>query len=197
MRKIVLLAAVTGLCLYGTAAGAFDTSDAYTDGGGTTWAGTATMTNGNLSADIEWCVNNRVLHGGELQFEYLYQISATGSLPITKLSVGMLESNEAEDIGYFQIDPTDIAPTDAFFGGMPPNLDSANWTFSGLTDGDVSYTLNYWSVNEPRYGPASLHDGGVIAGGVVPSPSDVIPEPGTVSLLVVGGILIAIRKRRR
>ena len=182
------------LLMSGAASAALDTSNAYTDGDAVTWAGSTTLVNGDLSADVEWVVNVPVLHGGQQQFEYLYQVSATGTIAVNKLSVGMLDSNEAMDIGSFQIDPTDIAPTDQFFGGLPP--DSANWTFEGLTDGDVSYGLNYWSVNEPLSAPGSIHDGGTIAGGILPSPSNDIPEPTITALLAMGGLAMLKRRRR-
>lgn len=189
-----LLGAMLCLLLMGGAASAaLDGSNAYTDGGGTMWAGSTTMANGGLSVDIEWVVNAPVLHGGQQQFEYLYQISTTGTISVNKLSVGMFESNDAVDIGSFQIDPGDIMPLDQFLGGSPPDM--ANWTFGGLLGGDVTYALNYWSVNEPLWAPGSIHDGGVIAGGIVPSPSDTIPEPVTVVLLGMGG-LVLLRKRR-
>ena len=195
MRRLLSLALC--MCLIcGVATAALDTSNAYVDPNSYVWTSTVTLSNSNLSADIEWCVNDRVLHDGELQFEYVYRVNATGSAAVTKLSVGMLASNKAQDIGSFQIDPNDIAPTDAYFGGSPPTLNDANWTFAGMTDGDISYALNYWSVNAPLFGPGSIHDGGTIAGGMLPSPSDVIPEPLTLALLGVGGLAVLSRRRR-
>lgn len=190
-----LLGAIGCLLLVtGAASAALDTSNAYTDGSAVTWAGSTTMANGNLSADIEWVVNAPVLHGGEQQFEYVYQVTATGTISINKLSVGMLESNEAMDITSFLIDVGDVAPLDEFFAGVP--IDTANWTFDGITAPAITYGLNYWSVNEPLSAPGSIHDGGTIAGGVLPSPSDVIPEPAALALLAVGGLAVLKRRRR-
>ena len=197
MRTATVLIILAGLV--GPAWADLDDSNAYTDGGGVTWSGTKTLANDGLRADVEWLVNDRVLHGGELQFEYAYQLTipAEATKAVLKFSVGMLDSNEAQDIGSYQIDVGDIAPSDAFFGGPPPDLDTANWTFGGdgLLAGDVTYALNYWSVNEPQWGLASLHDSGTIAGGILPSPSDEIPEPATLCLLAAG-LIPALRRRR-
>jgi len=194
MRKVskVLVLGAVALFVCGNAWAALDTSNAFTDGNAITWAGSTTLANGTLSADIEWCVDAKV--GGE--HKYKYQVTTTGTAPLTKLSVGMLASNEANSIASAMIDPTDIAPTDEFFGGPSPNLSSANWTFAGMINGEVSYELSYWSINEPLMFGGSIHDEGLIAGGLLPSPSDEIPEPATLSLLAIGGLL-AIRGRRR
>ena len=198
MRRVTLLltaAAVLGLC--GTAQAALDTTNVYTDGSSTTWTDTVTWTDGDLSAAIEYCVNDRELHGGELQFEYVYQITSLGTLPITQLQVAMLPSNEALDIGSQQIDPTDLTPTGQAFDPVPPAEPwTANWSFTGLVAPNVSYALTYWSVNEPLEFLGSVINESHTASGMIASPSNVIPEPATIGLLTVG-LLSLLRRRKR
>ena len=185
------------LAVSGVASAALDTSNVYTDGNAVTWAGTVAMTSisdPNLDTDVEYCVNKRVLHDGNLQFEYNYQVTSNGSLPVTLFYVNMILSNEAEDIGSYEIDVTDVAPTSAFFTATPY---AANWTFENLANGDVSYGLNYWSVNEPLWKFGIVQDGGALAGALLPSPSDKIPEPASLMALAVGVLALVGRRRRR
>jgi PEP-CTERM motif-containing protein len=190
MRQVTAVV-LLGLMACGTAWGALDTSNAYVDGDSFTWAGSTDMTNQALSASVEWCVDDQV--GG--LFKYNYQLTLGGTAPLTLLSVGMLDSNEAQNIGSAQIDPTDVAPASAYFGGPAPNLSSANWEFAALSPGQVSYELSYWSVNEPLMFAGQIQDTGLIAGGLVPSPSDEIPEPATLGLLALGAVAGLIRRR--
>jgi len=176
---------------------ALDTTNVYTDGNSITWTGTVTWTDVDLSVAIEYCVNDRVLHGGELQFEYVYQITSLGTAPATQFQVAMLPSNEAVDIGSHQIDPTDLAPTGAAFDPLPPTEPwTAGWFFTGLVAPEVSYALTYWSVNEPLEFLGSVIDESYTASGMIASPSNVIPEPATIGLLTVG-LLSLLRRRKR
>jgi len=198
MRRVPLLltaVAVLGLC--GTALAALDTSNVYTDGNGTTWTKTVTLTDQTLSTAIEYCVNDRVLHGGELQFEYVYQITSLGTSPATQFSLAMLPSNEAMDIGSYQIDPTDLAPSGATMDPLPPAEPlTASWSFDGLVAPNVSYALTYWSVNEPLEWLGSVINQSHTATGMFASPSNVIPEPATMGLLTVC-LLPLLRRRKR
>lgn len=198
MRRVPsLLTAVAVLGLCGTAPAALDTSNVYTDGNGTIWTDTVTLTDQTLSTSIEYCVNDRVLHGGELQFEYVYQITSLGTSPATQFSLAMLPSNEAVDIGSHQIDPTDLAPSGAALDPPPPAEPlTASWSFTGLVAPNVSYAMTYWSVNEPLEWLGSVINESHTASGMFASPSNVIPEPATIGLLTVG-LLPLLRRRKR
>ena len=197
MRRVALiLAAMAVLALCGTAPAGLDTSNAYTDGGGTTWAGTTAMANNGLSADVDWVVNAPVLMNGKMQFEYLYQVKSLDSLPVTLLTVHLLPGNAVDEVlgcGSFLTQAGDIAPTGQFLSGSPPS--TANWNFAGLVAGDDSYALNFWSINEPRESSGIIQDGGLFAGGLVPCPSRYIPEPAGLSLLAVGALALVRRRR--
>lgn len=200
MRRVPLVltaVAVLGLC--GTAPAALDTSNVYTDGNGTTWTDTVTLTDQTLSAAVEYCVNGRVLHGGELQFEYVYQITSLGTAPLTQFQLTMKSSNEAVDIGSHQIDPGDIPPTEQDFNPKPPaEPDYAYWSFANLdlVAPETSYAMTYWSVNEPLLWLGSVINDSYTASGMLASPSNVIPEPVTIGLLTVG-LLPLLRRRKR
>jgi hypothetical protein len=135
---------------------------------------------------------------GADQFVYAYQIFSTGALPVTQLAVNMIASNEAQNIADDAVLASGTVPPASWFGADPPELQTANWAFYGLTSGQQSDILVYASVNMPVWDNlAYIVDGGTFANGPVPTPSDVIPEPATIGLLVVGGTFFLGRRRRR
>ena len=194
MRRVALiLAAAAALGFCGTALAGLDPTNAYVDGGGTTWVGTTNMLKGQLEADVDWVVNAPVLMNGQMQFEYLYQVKSLASLPVTLMTVHLLPGNDVDEVlgcGSFLTQAGDIAPTDAFLSGSPPS--TANWNFDGLVAGDNSYALSYWSTNEPCDSSGLIQDGGQYAAGPLPCPT---PEPTSLSLLAIG--LVALVRRRR
>jgi len=176
---------------------------AYFDGV-TTWHGTTVMTgtgsSAGFSAAIDWCVYGPGDYPGSYvaaanEFVYAYQIFVTGAEPLAKLTVGMLDSNEANDISNDATLVAGEAPSSAYFLAPPPNLDSAIWEFTSLIPGDNSDGLVYSSVNAPLMFFGSIQDTGKYADGELPSPSDVIPEPMTMSLLLAGLAGLSLRRR--
>jgi hypothetical protein len=186
----------------GVSLGALDTSNAYDDGN-TVWAGTAYFSNGNLSAEVEWCVDwpSGSVYGVD-EFIYKYQVTSTGTAPIKQFSVGMLDSNEANDIGY-QLAPSpasQIQPDDAYFLGSGEELDQAIWDWTSLDNGEASYQLQYESVNAPTmdiFAPGRIVDDGTGAMALVPTPADEIPEPVTLGLLALGTLGMISRRGRK
>ncbi len=201
MRNTLVLA-VVGLLACGTALADLSGLSAWTDPNGYTWSGTSGMSqektgepNTFLSGDVEWVVE---YVAAQSKFKYTYQIESTGDYGITLLGVPMLSSNEAETIGAYQVEVGNIAPADYNFtndANSEPTL--AWWSFSGLTNGQVSYGLTYWSVNMPLTLGGYIQDGGLFAAnGDLPSPSNVIPEPITLAVLALGvGLLVRRGKK--
>ena len=199
---------LSGVLLCGSAwAGLAADGNAYVDSEGFAWHGSTDFIgaglNEGLSATVEWCVYGPGDYPGTDyvadadEFVYAYQVFvAAGSAQVTKLSVGMLDSNEANDIGADETLVSGTAPSSAFFTNPPPNLDTANWLWSsGLAADTHSRGLVYSSVNAPLLFIGTVHDGGKQVAGDLPSPSDVIPEPATLGLMAAG--LLGLLRRRR
>jgi len=178
-------------------------SDAWWDPvGGFFWRGSTSFANGNLSATVDWCVFGPGDYAGTgytpaaNEFVYAYQIITTGTAAITQLTVNMIESNEANNIGDDASLVGGAAPIAAAFGAPPPALQTANWFFAGMVSPDESDALVYSSVNMPLWdNMARIIDDGTYTEGPVPTPSNVIPEPATFALLAMG--LAAVLRRRK
>ncbi len=210
MRGAILCSLVL-LLLSGAALGgplATDPNAAVYDG--TTWHGSVDVLAGPnaegkyLRATIDYCVyapgmfsypgQGYTPTAGE--FVYAYQVFVDPNVEAFKLSVGMLASNEANNIGTWAISGG-VDPNDLGFGGTPPNLDTAWWSWDpGLQPGENSVGLAYSSINAPLWWLGTIQNSGLAASGFVPSPSDVIPEPATMGLVLAGAIA-ALRRRRR
>lgn len=215
MGKLSVLGLVL-VVLTGSAFAAFDPSYAYNDGS-KVWYGTTAISDewGILSASVEWIVypagvfdtlgyNGYTPTLGE--FVYAYQMTNVGLAPITVLAVEMLDSNEADNIGEFNLGGVAGAPVPGW-GGTAPNLETAEWYWTdvpgNLAVGQSSQGLAYCSINAPIEYDFLVHDGGssaenIVANGDpgVASPGDVIPEPGTLALLALGGLCALGRKRK-
>ncbi len=209
MRKF-LGAALICLLISGSAlAGSLADNPGFAyDDGSTVWCETVSLTSGTLSVDVDYCVYTAGTAAVAFQgtgyaptageFVYAYQAdSSLGTAVLNSLSVGMLASNEANNIGTFDLGDGGTAPDTATFGGTPPNLDSANWSWlpSGGLLG-VSSGLVYCSINAPMWWFGTAQNDTETATDFLPSPSDEIPEPATMTLLVLGTAALAIRRKR-
>jgi hypothetical protein len=207
MRRAAVLA-MLGVFLCGSVvAGPLATDPNAWNDGTTTWCGTTSVQSfeGDLKATIDYCVYRWDAYPGTDytptpgEFVYAYQVYVTGTGPVMKFSVGMLESNEANNIDHDPGlgDSGGHVPDHWHFTGTAPNLDAANWQWED-TDPLVTHTdgMVYSSENMPLWWIGTVHNSGQAASGYVPSPSDVIPEPATLGLLALG-FVAAIRRRRR
>ena len=171
------------------------------------WTGSVLMDSGSgLTVNVDYCVygpgnspwSDPNFTPAANQFTYVYQAYSTGTIELNSLTIGMLDSNEAQGIGSIDLGTSGVAPASAAFGNVPPNLDSANWSWAslgGLTN-QHSSGMVYYSVNEPLWWFGSIKNDTQTASGFLPSPSDVIPEPATLSLLLAGAVL-GLRRRKR
>jgi len=196
MLRVATLSLLAVVVMCGSAwAGLGTDSNAYVDSE-TTWHGTTTMINANLSADVEWCVYGPGNYQGtgyapaSNEFVYAYQVFVTGTAGVATFSVSMLESNEAVNIGHDDtIGEAGGIEEDGLGFYYNPGLgdqDMASWDWwYGLGTGENSYALVFASVNAPLM-MGGLIQNGDYATGDLPSPSDVIPEPATLGLLALG-----------
>jgi hypothetical protein len=191
-------------------------SGAYNDGT-RVWSGTSTLINptSGLAANIDWCVyapghfpgtaytynsaTSTHLEPAANEFVYVYQLESVGSVGVSSFGVQMLEGNKAHAIGHDTSLglPGGVSEDNASFawgGSSWSNL--ASWDFyAGLTQGQNSPALAFASVNVPWMLQGRIVDEGTYAYGDMASPSNLIPEPATLTLLATG-LVLALRRRR-
>ena len=171
-----------------------------------TWSGSVTFSDTlgqGLSGEIEYAVfaPGGFTYSGYTptpgEFVYAYQITSTGTAPISMLSVTMLDSNEANNISTFVIDGLGISPDSLDFAGAIPNLGSAqwNWNVNGIATGEGSVGLVYSSINAPMDLFGTVQDTGAQAMVDLPAPSDVIPEPASMLLVGIGSLMMIVRRK--
>ena len=156
------------------------------------------------AADVDYAVYAPgdypgIYSGADSKFIYAYQIfnESSSTATLASFSVGLLEDA-------FVVSCGDDATYGAA-GGVSPLLSrlvgspatSAQWTI----DVDAAENTTVLVASSPfgyTFGSAALANGGESATMSVPTPSaDLgIPEPATLSLLVLGGLAL-IRRRRR
>jgi hypothetical protein len=214
MRKVVVFAIVGALLCGSALAGplAID-PNAYFDGT-TLWRGRTNITDGFiLTGVVDWCVYTPTgwAAAGWVgytptagEFVYAYQVENAGLAPILGFGAKMIDDNDANNIGEFDLPGVNVAAngTPPFgFSGVAPNLDMANWYWqiTNLFPGQKSEGLVYSSINTPLEYDVMIHDGGVSKENIVaagdPGVASPTPEPATLGLLAAG--LIAVLRRRR
>jgi hypothetical protein len=168
----------------------------------TTWRGTTVMVDSNnpdLKANVDYCVYGpgQFSYPGlgytptSDEFVYAYQVFIEGSTEVLNFAVTLGASNGANNVGSWTM-TGGVAPDESGIGGG-----EVNWGWDdGLHQGEESYGLAFSSPHAPTWDSGAIINGGGAASNDVPSPSDVIPEPTTLGLLLVGAIVGGWRRRR-
>lgn len=218
MHRVFLGLIIVGFAAVAVSAGPLATdTNAWTDSDNFTWHGSTTISNSGtgdnlLEAEVDWCVYpdsdaffdshpDSTYTPTPNEFVYVYQVfPQADSLETNKFWVVMWDSNEANNIGDFEMSNSTVATDNYTWASSDPDdHEQAIWEWNGtLADGEVSYGLAYSSINAPIWESAFIQDGGEFASptGPTPSPSDVIPEPATLTMLGLGGLAAVIRRRK-
>ena len=171
---------------------------------GTLWRGTTVMKLYTMDANVDWCVYapGQFSYPGlgytptSGEFVYAYQVFVEPESEVFTFSVGLDVSNKANNIGTFLLSGG-AEPDSSVIHGTPPFEEAVwEWFDPGLQPGSKSVGLAFSSVNAPKFYGGNVMNSGGGAGGDVPSPSDVIPEPVTLGLLLVGAIVGGLRRNR-
>jgi len=139
------------------------------------------------------------------QLVYAYQIIPTDGLNTEFISFMSVNLNgDANNISAFELEPGNTPPDASTFTFGPTGMagENAEWYFfgGGIPISGRSYGLVYSSPNVPQMLDGNVVDGGLTANVIpLPVPSPVaIPEPGTITMLWLGGLgILAIAARRR
>lgn len=173
---------------------------------GTLWRGSVVFDSGagELQATVDYCIYapGKFSYPGSGytptpgEFVYAYQIYSTGwKVPVITFTLAMLESNEANNIGDFDMGTGGAATNNAWWDD-PNSPMTANWDWNpGMPNGVHSKGLAYSSINAPLWWIGTVTDGGYLDSQFVPSPSDVIPEPTALALLALGGAKLLRRRK--
>ncbi len=208
MQRLVIFAVMGAFCGSVIAGPLASDVNAYSDPNGIVWRGSAAISSGDggLTATIDYSVYAPGVYPGDAnlptsgEFLYAYQIYVTGVAPMSSYTVGLLSSNEANNDNHDPTygDPAGQVPDSSSFAGVP--IDQVTWAWDPndmVLTGEHSDVLLYSSVNAPRWFIGTVQDSGKAGSGLVPSPSDVIPEPATLSLLALGAVAVIRRRRMR
>jgi hypothetical protein len=123
-------------------------------------------------------------------YVYAYQLMNTGSSePIVEMTVGLDGDEIMGSVGFLA--GANVDPSSSTF----PGPTSARWEFGpgALPTGLMSDILFFTSAYAPEFDSATVK---ATASASNPVPSPAIPEPFTVSLLMVGGGVLLRRKRQ-
>jgi len=151
-------------------------------------------------ADVEYAVYAPTAYPGshpdkDANYIYAYQVfnDATSTVTLVSLSVGLEDGSGAaspqDDSGYGV--SGGVAPLLSRLAGSPPT--SVQWAIDVDADEHTTVLL-YSSPNSYTWTSATVVDGGEGDTHLLPSPT---PEPLTLGVLALGGVLLLGRRRRK
>ena len=147
-------------------------------------------------------------------YVYTYQAFETGPAPLSSVSVNLIPTYPAQDIGTFQGTDTSPHSDGGLVAGQVPAAgtdflvlgDSANWPFGGVLvlQGGSTAGLAFSSPNAPQWSTGStIDDGSVGLAYPIPTPgpstipSAPSPEPGSLALALSALVAFSIFRLRQ